>query len=134
MKTRDQMRKLAEIFNKKLRKLYSSEKGRKLLEIEFAAAAVILGEPMKHLGQKAVFGNDPIQEIHFLGLQRPSRYRLQMRPNAWARVAWRNNGETVRAWIKVTDDGRWVVSPMQIIETNKEVRNEHETGSASGPA
>lgn len=128
------MKATADRFNRKLRELYSREKARKLIEDEATSAAVILGEPMKHLGQKAAFGNDPIQEIHFLGMPRPSRYRLQRRPNAWARVAWRNNGETVRAWIKVTDDGRWVVSPRQIIEMNKEVRNEHETGSASGPA
>lgn len=135
MKTLDQMKKLADIFNQKLRKLYSSEKGRKLLEIEFAAAAVILGEPSKRLGQRAVFGNEPVREINFEGLQRPTRFKLRMRAGELAKVAWRENGETFQAWIRINDeDGRWVVGENQIIGTNKEFRNERETGSASGPA
>lgn len=89
---------------------------------------------MKHVGQKAAFGNDPIQDIHFVGIQKPDRYRLRMRSNAFAMVTWRNNGETVRAWIKVDGDGRWVVGEDQIIGKNKEVRNEREIGSKSGPA
>jgi hypothetical protein len=129
------MRKLADTFNQKLRKLYSSEKGRKLFEAEATAAAVILGEPLKLLGQRAVFGNEPVREINFEGLQRPTRFKLRMRSGELAKVAWRENGETFQAWIKIDDeDGRWVVGQNQIIGTNKEFGNERKTGSASGPA
>lgn len=76
-----------------------------------------------------------MRKINFEGLQCPTRFKLRMRSGELAKVAWRENGETFQAWIKIDDeDGRWVVSPRQIIETNKEFRNERETGSASGPA
>jgi hypothetical protein len=132
MITRNQLKAISDRFNRKLRELYSGEKGRKMIEAEATAAAVILGEPMKHKGQKAAFGNEPVQEIHFDGIERPTRFKLRMRHNEFARVTWQRDGQTVQAWIKVGEDGRWIVGAKQIMGMNKECRNERETSSAGG--
>ena len=117
-------------FNRKLRELFAKqpEKIMAIARAEAAAASVILGEQLhfgsetsKKVGVRAVWGHQPKQKIHFIGIETPIRFKLRMRPTSFAHVTWKLGNEVVRAWIKIEDDGRWVVGDGQIIESNAQL-------------